>query len=334
MFYLFRQLVPLSLKSFLLWLAVASATNAEWHNAHQDIMGTRVSVELWHENTELAAQAMDSVMNEMRVVDQTMSPYIATSDIFRINQQAAQQEVIVSEEVYKVIDKSLYYSRLSDGAFDISFSSVGRYYDYRQKLAPSERKVQQKLAAIDYQLIKLNPINHSVRFLHTDINIDLGGIAKGYAVDRAIKLLQDLGVKSAIVSAGGDSRILGDRQGTPWVIGIRHPRKAGDYAVRIPLINSAISTSGDYERFFIRDGERLHHIINPSTGHSANKVQSVSILAPHAVDSDALSTTVFIMGIKAGLTLINSLDGIDAIIIDADGRLHYSEGLLRTEQKG
>jgi thiamine biosynthesis lipoprotein len=318
-----------------LWLPLAVllplTANAQWHNAEQDIMGTQVSVELWHEDSALAEQVMAAVMAEMQAVDGAMSPYIASSEVYRLNQQAFKQPVVVSEPVYQVIDKALYYSRLSEGAFDISFSSVGRYYDYRQQQAPSESQIEQKLAAINYQLIQLNPADRSVRFLHADINIDLGGIAKGHAVDRGIKVLQQLGISSAIVSAGGDSRILGDRRGTPWVIGIKHPRKAEAFAVRIPLSNTAISTSGDYERFFIRDGQRLHHIINPATGQSVSAVQSVSILAPLAVDSDALSTTVFVMGIKAGLQLINSLPGIDAIIIDATGRLHYSADLLRTE---
>jgi thiamine biosynthesis lipoprotein len=314
----------------LLWLLPCTA-NAAWHNAEQDIMGTRVAVELWHEDNTQAAAAMAAVMAEMNAVDQHMSPYIASSEVYRLNHQAFQQPVVVSEPLYRLIDKALYYSRLSDGAFDISFSSVGRYYDYRQQQAPSDSQIEQKLAAINYRLIKLNPADHSVRFLHADVNIDLGGIAKGHAVDRGIAVLQQRGISSAIISAGGDSRILGDRRGTPWVIGIKHPRKAEAFAVRIPLSNTAISTSGDYERFFIRDGQRLHHIINPATGHSASAVQSVSILAPLAVDSDALSTTVFVMGIKAGLQLINRLSGIDAIIIDGAGRLHYSADLLRTE---
>lgn len=307
----------------------SSPVQAEWHSAQRAMMGTRVSVELWHEDAEQAQQAISAVMDAMQAVDAAMSPYIATSDVYRLNTLAARQPVVVSAPVFAVIDKALYYSALSEGAFDISFSSVGRFYDYRQQQSPDSAQINAHLPAINYQLITLNKTTGSVQFLHPDLKIDLGGIAKGYAVDQAIEALRSAGIESAIVSAGGDSRILGDRRGTPWVIGIQHPRKQQDYAVRIPLENSAISTSGDYERFFIRDGQRLHHILNPATGQSANQLQSASIVAPLAVDSDALSTTVFVLGINEGLKLVNRLPGIEAIIIDAAGKLHYSQGLLR-----
>ncbi|WP_240554796.1 FAD:protein FMN transferase [Oceanicoccus sagamiensis] len=304
---------------------------AQWHNLAEDIMGTRVSVELWHKDQLQADQAMAAVMAVMHQVNASMSPYLESSELYQLNAHAAQTPVVVSADLFSLLQKSLYYSKISDGKFDISFASVGRFYNYRKSLAPSERERLDNLPAINYRQIQLNSAQSSVRFLHPQLKIDLGGIAKGYAVDRAIALLEQRGIASAIVSAGGDSRILGDRRGTPWVMGIRHPRKAEQYAVRIPLINSAISTSGDYERFFIKDEQRVHHIINPATGKSVSSVQSVSILAPLAVDSDALSTTVFVLGIEQGLALVNNMPGIDAIIIAADGRLHYSDELLRAQ---
>ena len=305
--------------------------NAEWHNARDDIMGTRVSVELWHEDGNQAQRLIASVMSDMRKVEADMSPYIASSYVSKLNEFAAKEAVVVSEALFGLIKTAINYSELSDGAFDISFSSIGRFYDYRQEQAPGEEQIDKNLPAINYQLIELNKANRSIRFSHPDLKIDLGGIAKGYAVDRAIDILRQSNVSSAIVSAGGDSRILGDRKGTPWVIGIQHPRKEQDYAIKIPLSNTAISTSGDYERFFLNEktGERVHHIINPSTGKSAKGVQSVSILSPHSVDADALSTTVFVLGIKSGLKLVNELESIDAIIIDSSGKLHYSDGLLQ-----
>lgn len=296
-------------------------------------MGTRASVELWHTNKRIADKGLAAVMAAMHHVDQLMSPYIQSSELCRINALAAKSPVKISQELIRVIDKALYYSRRSKGAFDISFSSVGKYYDYRQGLAPNEKQLTQSLPAINYQLIELNKKNKTIYFKHPQLAIDLGGIAKGYAVDLAIEKLTDLGIESAIVTAGGDSRILGDRQGTPWVVGIRHPRKDNQNAVRIPLENSAISTSGDYERFFIKDEQRVHHIINPSTGKSASDVQSVSILAPLAIDSDALSTTVFVLGVKKGLALVNEMQGIDAVIIDAGGKMHYSAALLMPVKK-
>lgn len=308
---------------------LASLASAEWYNAEENIMGTRISVELWHADEQVARESMAQVMGEMRRIDALMSPYIETSELYILNAQAGIRSVKVSEEIYSLIEKSLFYSKISDGSFDISFASVGRHYDYREQQAPTAEEFSATFPAVDYRLIMLDKKERRIAFNHPQLRIDLGGIAKGHAVDQSIRLLERAGITSAIVSAGGDSRILGDRKGTPWMIGIRHPRDDKAHVVRMPLANIAISTSGDYERYFIRGEERVHHIINPSTGKSVDSVQSASILAPLAVDSDALSTTVFVLGVKKGLALVNRLPGIDAVIIDANGQLHYSEDLLR-----
>jgi thiamine biosynthesis lipoprotein len=184
--------------------------------------------------------------------------------------------------------------------------------------------VASKLPAIDYRNIELE--DHKIRFARPGVRIDLGGIAKGYAVDRAIDITRDCGIERAMISAGGDSRIIGDRGGRPWMIGIRHPRDSSGIALRLPLSDSAISTSGDYERFFIADGKRVHHIIDPDTGRSAGASWSATVIGPDALTTDALSTTIFILGAADGLALIESLDGFDAIVIDSGGKVHYSSG--------
>lgn len=314
---------------WILSIACCPDAFADWSEGTENIMGTRIHVELWCDDPVRGEALVNAVMEGMRAVENQLSPYIETSELYRVNAQAWRQPVVISPNFFSLIEKSLYYSRVSDGAFDISFASVGHLYDYRHSQAPENDEIQRKLPAVDYRLIRLDYADTSISFGHPDLKIDLGGIAKGYAVDRSVRLLQEAGVESAIVTAGGDSRILGDRRGTPWMIGIKHPRKPEEYAVRLPLENSAISTSGDYERFYM-DGEvRIHHIISPTSGKSADQVQSVSVLAPKAVDSDALSTTVFVLGVKKGLALINRMEGIDVIIIDREGKLHYSEGLLR-----
>ena len=173
----------------------------------------------------------------------------------------------------------------------------------------------------------LNEANTSVRFLHKDVKIDLGGIAKGYAVDNAIELLSKLDISHALVTAGGDTRLLGDRLGKPWIVGIRDPRNREKQAVVIPLAQTAMSTSGDYERYFEEDGKRFHHILSPKTGKSTYEVQSVSIIGPQSVYNDALSTAVFVMGLEKGIGLINALPEFEAIVMDANRRMHYSDGL-------
>jgi thiamine biosynthesis lipoprotein len=312
---------------------VSSPSLAEWYSDEQAIMGTAVSVTLWHDNKSKADLAIAAVMEEMRRVDQTFSPYIESSELARVNREAAKGPMSISAELTTIIDKALYFSRLSEGAFDISFASVGRFYDYREKQQPTADQRQQLLEAIDYHLIDLDRAASTVYFKHLHLQIDLGGIAKGYAVDRAIALLQAQGITNASVSAGGDSRLLGDRgNAKPWHIGIKNPRgdrRETDVAILLPLADVAVSTSGDYERFFIDEasGERIHHILNPRTGRSSNGIASVTILGPQGFDTDPLSTAVFVLGVKKGMPLVNKLTGFDCIIIDSAGRVHYSDGL-------
>jgi thiamine biosynthesis lipoprotein len=162
------------------------------------------------------------------------------------------------------------------------------------------------------------------------VRIDLGGIAKGYSVDCGIGVLQRLGYTRAYVGAGGDSRIIGDRFGKPWIVGIRDPRKGeGNVIARIPLVNAAISTSGDYERFFEEKGVRYHHIIDPHTGHSASKVESATVIGPNATRTDGLSKTAFVLGPEKAMEIYNRLDDIDAIIVKLDGTVIHSKGMER-----
>ena len=163
------------------------------------------------------------------------------------------------------------------------------------------------------------------------MRINLGGIAKGYAVERGIAVAQRYGVKHARVTAGGDTRLLGNRQGMPWMVGVQNPRDESAVAVTIPLENEAISTSGDYERYFEEDGERYHHIIVPSTGAPAGEVHSATIIGPDAVITDALSTSVFVLGVDKGLRLIATLPDYEGIVIDDEGQMFYSTGLQPPE---
>jgi thiamine biosynthesis lipoprotein len=328
----FRSLIqPLTglLFSSLMSLAISPPLHADWLRRSENIMGTRVSVELWDDASGRAADCAQRVFDEMRRIDALMSPYRNDSEIAAINRDAAIEAVAISPELYALIERSLEFSRLSDGAFDISFASVGYRYDYRRGTRPDDDSIRHMIDNIDYRQIRLE--NGRIRFGKPGMRIDLGGIAKGHAVDRSIELLRKCGIDHALVSAGGDSRLLGDRNGRPWMIGIRHPRREDAVALRLPLENSAISTSGDYERFFISNGERVHHIINPRTGKSAGKSWSSTVIGPDATTTDALSTTLFILGAERGMKLIDQLDGLDAIIIDSTGQIHYSSGLMAAD---
>lgn len=321
--------------TLLLFLCVSA--RASWYSESWPIMGTDVSVTLWHSNPQQAKLAARSVKTEMERLNQLLSPYIESSELARVNRSAAQTPQVISKEFFWLIQHSLRMSELSQGAFDITYASVGWRYDYRAKRRPDDAEINALLPAINYHLVALSSEDSTVYFKHENIRIDLGGIAKGYAVDRAIQLLKQYGVMHASVSAGGDSYILGDRLGRPWVVGIKNPRAQTNDSkavIRLPLSDTAVSTSGDYERFFLDEisGERVHHILNPKTGKSASEVMSVTILAPRGVDSDPLSTTVFVLGVQKGLELVNKLQGVDGIIIDRHGKVYYSAGLAPPEQ--
>jgi thiamine biosynthesis lipoprotein len=328
-----RMIIPFraaALGAALLLLAGIAATpaaHAEWLRREEAIMGTRVYVELWAEDAAAGNAAIDAVMASMRHIDELMSHYRPESELSRINAHAAEAPVAVDPELYDVIRESIHYSEITEGAFDITYASVGYLYDYRNRIRPTEAEIRAKLPGVNYRFLKLDPAHHSVGFERPGMRIDLGGIAKGYAVDRGIGILQARGVAHAIVTAGGDSRIIGDRLGRPWVVGIRHPDDPKRVITRIPLVDSAISTSGDYERFFDEDGVRYHHIIDPHTGHSASKVRSATILGPTAIETDGLSKTAFVLGPEKALKILERIPGIDAVFVTPDGRVLYSKGL-------
>ena len=308
-------------------MMLMQSAGAGWLHEDADIMGTRISVELFHDNPDLARQSVDNVLREMRRIDAGMSPYIQTSELARLNASAQQQPFKTSKELFSLIRRSLDFSEMTGGAFDITFASVGFLYDYRSKTRPDETQREKATALINYRKLVLDRHGATITFSKPGMRIDLGGIAKGYAVDRCISLLQELGVKQALVTAGGDSRMIGDRWGRPWSIGVRDPRNEDKLAAVIPLQDVAVSTSGDYQRYFEEDGIRYHHIINPRSGDSARALQSVTIIGPDATTTDALSTSVFVMGLESGLELINGMPEFDAILVDQKGQLHYSDNL-------
>jgi len=314
--------------AFTVALLSSLIAHADWHQRDDAIMGTSIHVELWHDNAAEAERLIDGVMAEMKHIDDTMSPYIKTSELYRINELASTKPQVISQELFDLIKQSIAVSELSDGAFDITYASVGYLYNYREHKKPSDKEIASLLPSINYHWIKLDDEAHSIYFAHANVKIDLGGIAKGYAVDRSIELLQKAGVQNALVSAGGDTRMLGDRHGRPWMVGIRHPRDRNKNAVMLPLENVAISTSGDYERFFEENGTRYHHILSPKTGKSAHVVQSVSIIGPRATMTDGLTKVIFVGGVEKGMPVIESVEGYDAIVIDNEHHVHYSKGLL------
>jgi thiamine biosynthesis lipoprotein len=308
-------------------LALVSPAHAEWRSREDAIMGTRIYVEVWTDDGAKGEAAIDAVMAEMRRIDDLMSHYKPESQLSHINARAAQEPVQVDPELFDLIKLSTHFSELTEGAFDITYASVGHLYDYPHHVHPTEEQIKAALPAVNWRNMLLDPVHHTVRFEHQGMRIDLGGIGKGYAVDRCIAILQARGFQHALVSAGGDSRIIGDRMGRPWFVGIRNPDDRSKVVTKIPIVNSAMSTSGDYERYFDEGGIRYHHIIDPRTGHSASKVRSATILGPTATETDGMSKTAFVLGPEKALEIINRMPQYDAVFVTPDGRILYSNGL-------
>ncbi len=324
---MFKSPIISTLLFILLVSGWVPASHAEWFKEDRAIMGTAILAEVWSTDADQAQKGIAAVMEEMHRIDELMSPYKKDSELSLVNREAADHPVKISRELFNLIERSLYFSRISHGAFDITFSSVGHMYDYREGIAPTDTEIKQALPGINYRHLILDRNASTIRFARKGMRIDLGGIAKGFAVDNSIAILTKMGFHQALVTAGGDSRILGDKNGKPWMTGIRDPRKKGESVVVIPLSDAAISTSGDYERYFMRDGVRYHHILNPKTGKSVHDTRSATVIGPDATTTDALSTTLFVLGWEKAMQLLKTLPGIDAVIIDSGGKLHYSSGL-------
>ena len=313
--------------------AVAAASaHGQWFSRDEAIMGTAIHVELWSDDASAARQAIDAVMAEMHRIDRLMSPYKDDSELSRINRDAARAAVPIGAEMFDLIERSLDFSRLSDGAFDITYAAVGHLYDYRNGVAPDAAALERARRQVGWQHLLLDKGARTIRFAREGVRIDLGGFAKGHVVDNSIRILRQRGIAHAVVAAGGDSHVMGDRCGRPWSIAIRDPRDRQRVVAVLPLRDTSISTSGDYERFFERDGVRHHHLIDPKTGTSPAALHSVTILAADGLTSEALSKCVFVMGLASGMRLIESQPGVDAVVVDAAGTLHFSAGLAAAER--
>ncbi len=308
-------------------LLLPAAAHAEWISRSEAIMGTRCSVELWSDDRAKGEAAITSVFDDMKRIDRLMSTWKEDTEISLVNREASRHPVKISEELFRLLQVSVEYSELTNGAFDITYASVGYLYDFKKGVHPDQKAIDAALPGINWRKMVLDPKERTVFFQRPGMRIDLGGIAKGHSVDKGIEILRKLGITRAMVNAGGDTRIIGDRFGRPWVVGIRDPDHEDKFFLRIPLTDASFSTSGDYERYFIEDGKRFHHIIDPKTGDSARKVRSVTIISTSATRTDALTKSVFIMGAEEGIEFIDTLPDVDAVAVTPDGRVLYSKGL-------
>jgi thiamine biosynthesis lipoprotein len=312
-------------------LILPGLAHAEWMTRSEAIMGTRCAVELWSEDKAKGEAAISSVFDDMKRIDRLMSTWKEDTEISLVNREGSKRPVKISRELFRLLQVSVQYSELTHGAFDITYASVGYLYDFKKGVHPDQKAIDAALPGINWRHMVLDTKKTTVFFTRPGMRIDLGGIAKGYSVDRGIEILQQQGITRAMVNAGGDTRIIGDRFGKPWVVGVRDPDHEGKVFLRLPLTDTAFSTSGDYERYFDEDGKRFHHIIDPKTGDSARKCRSVTVISGNATRTDALTKSVFIMGPEEGIKFIDTLPDVDAVAVAPDGRVIYSKGLAPPE---
>jgi len=288
-------------------------------------MGTSVEIAVSQVDLKKAEEAISAAFREVERIDFLMSHYREDSEISRITRHAGEKEIQVSPETLEVIERALYFSRHCAGAFDITIGPVFRLWNFREGKIPEGKILRENLRKVDYRKIKVDHTRGSVFLQDRGMELDLGAIAKGYAVDRASAVFQKEGVENFLVNAGGDLKVNGSKEkGIPWVIGIQHPRLPSALVAKLRLSQAAVATSGDYEKFFSHGGERYHHILTPSTGMPARECQSVTIMAPSAMDADGLATTVFVLGPQKGLALLRQFPHAHAIIVDGRGSVLLS----------
>ncbi len=290
----------------------------------QLLMGTVVEIMAGGRPASKLEEAVDAAFNEINRLDQVFSSYQQDSEVSRLSQSAAGGQV--SEDAAAVFAMGLDVARRSGGAFDMTLGRLKSLWgiDGEHPAVPDRQTIADALTGIGPGALALD--GRQLGKKDSRLQIDLGGIAKGYAVDRAIAVLKARGITSAAVNAGGDMYLLGQRAGRPWRIGLQHPRQQDAVLETVRVEDRAVVTSGDYERFFEQDGQRFHHIFDPQSGYPATGCQSVTIIADSVALGDALATAVFVLGPQAGLQLLDQFPGTAGLIVAADGSLHASPG--------
>jgi len=320
--------LPFTLLFFILFVYHLPSHSTNLHKYHQVSMGTVIEITLLSEDEEAARKAALQAFQEIKRIEQLMSPWIGTSDVSRLNRSAGKDWVKVSPETFDVIKRSQKISGLSEGAFDITIAPLTQIWRKARErgVPPSPEEIKKFLGLVNFRNISTRS-GGKVFLKEKGMAIDLGGIAKGYAVDSAFEILTSLGYKTLIVNAGGDLRAGGLKINAPWSIGIQNPRSAEKVMATISVSDSAIATSGDYEKFFFYQGKRYHHILNPKTGFPADGCQSVTILSKDGMTADGLATAVFVLGPEKGYALCQKIGGVECFIMDREGKAVMTPGL-------
>ncbi|MBI5101220.1 MAG: FAD:protein FMN transferase [Nitrospirae bacterium] len=324
----------------LLLLAVIPSCGDSGRHTYQKsraMMDTFVTMTVISESRQQSETAIQAAFNSIEEFGCLINFFSATSELSQINKNAGVREVRVSPAAFDLIEKALYVADKSAGAFDPTIGPVMRLWDFHNGVRPPDADIKKNLPLVNYRDVVINKKNSGVFLRKKGMLLDLGGIAKGYAADLAVGALKQHGITAGIVAVGGDVRTFGLRaDGTAWNVGIKNPRQTGakdEIMGTIRLTDKAISTSGDYERYFISDGRRFHHILDPQTGYPSDRARSVSIIARDGVFTDGFDTAVFVLGPRRGLDLIKEINRdfeVDAIIIDVNGVIYETDRVKET----
>lgn len=292
------------------------------------LMHTKVTINVAARSPEEAEDAIDEAFDAIESFEKKISFWDPESEISAINRNAGIAPVKVSPETLDIIEKALYVSEKTNGAFDATIGPIIRLWDFKNKTVPDKADIEEKLGLVDYREMTIDKEASTAYLRKKGMSFDTGGIAKGYGADIAVESLKSRGITAGLVAISGDIRAFGEKPGgKPWRVGIRKPRptsREDRILAEIDLVNAAVSTSGDYERFFIKDGRRYHHLINPRDGMPATGAQSVSVITKEAVYTDGFSTGIFVLGpVEGTKALVDA--GLDGIIIDNDGNIHILE---------
>ncbi len=294
-------------------------------------MGSRFEITVVAPNDEIGYFYIDAGIAEIRRIENLISSWDEASETSLINRNAGIQPVKVSLELFQLIERAKHISKITDGAFDISYASIDNIwrFDGSMKYMPTREEIQKSVKKVGYKKIILNKKETTVFLKNKEMKIGFGAIGKGYAADMVKKLLISKEVDAGIINASGDLTTWGYKvNGKKWLIGITNPLSKNKLFSWLPIIESSVATSGNYEKYVTFKGKKYSHIIDPRTGYPSSGIISVSVLAKSAELCDALATSVFIMGTDSGIAMINQLKGAEVILVDSDNKVHKSKGVL------
>ncbi|QZY56609.1 FAD:protein FMN transferase [Crassaminicella profunda] len=295
------------------------------------MLGTHLNISIWTEDENKGKEVIKECFERISEIEKKMSANIKDSEVNQINNNEENRLIKVSTDTSNVLNKALEYAKISNGVFDPTIGKLVKLWGIgtENEKVPQRLEIDDALKYVNYKLLKKEE-NNAYKLDKEGMRIDLGGIAKGYAADEVYRILKNKGVEHAVINLGGNIYTLGTRQdGQIWKIGIQDPfEPTGTYMGIVQFSDKAIVTSGNYERFFVKNNKRYHHIIDPKTGYpSENGIISSTIIANHSMDADALSTSVYILGVKKGLALVEKIENVECIIVTKDHKVYLSSGM-------